>query len=277
MKKVTLLACLCCTFISCNNVEKKAGEKLRTAREAFERGDYNEAKIQIDSIKILYPKAFETRRQGIGLMQQVELKEQENSLVYLDSMLQAKQDEFEKIKGKFTFEKDAEYQKIGNYLHPSQVIEKNLHRSFLRFQVDETGKMSMTSIYCGPRNIHHVAVKVTAPDGSFAETPASKDSYETTDLGEKIEKADYKLGEDGNVIGFIYLNKDKNIKVNYLGERPYTTTLTPNDRKAAAQVYELAQILSSITEIKKNMEEANLKIEFVKRKMAERKEKVQAS
>lgn len=277
MKKVTLLACLCCTFISCNNVEKKAGEKLRTACEAFERGDYNEAKIQIDSIKILYPKAFETRRQGIGLMQQVELKEQENSLVYLDSMLQVKQDEFEKIKGEFTFEKDAEYQKIGNYLHPSQVIEKNLHRSFLRFQVDETGKMSMTSIYCGPRNIHHVAVKVTAPDGSFAETPASKDSYETTDLGEKIEKADYKLGEDGNVIGFIYLNKDKNIKVNYLGERPYTTTLTPNDRKAAAQVYELAQILSSITEIKKNMEEANLKIEFVKRKMAERKEKVQAS
>lgn len=277
MKKATLLACLCCTLISCNNIEKKAGEKLQSAREAFERGDYNEAKIQIDSIKILYPKAFETRRQGIGLMQQVELKEQENSLVYLDSMLQAKQDEFEKIKGKFTFEKDAEYQKIGNYLHPSQVIEKNLHRSFLRFQVDETGKMSMTSIYCGPHNIHHVAVKVTAPDGSFAETPASKDSYETTDLGEKIEKADYKLGEDGNVIGFIYLNKDKNIKVNYLGERPYATTLTPNDRKAAAEVYELAQLLSSITEIKKNMEEANLKIEFIKRKMAEREEKAQES
>ena len=36
----------------------------------------------------------------------------------------------------------------------------------------------MTSIYCGAHNIHHVAVKVTAPDGSFAETPAAKDSYE---------------------------------------------------------------------------------------------------
>lgn len=271
MKKVTLLACLCCTLFACSDVEKKAGERLQIARTAFERGDYSEAKIQIDSIKILYPKAFETRREGIGLMQEVELKEQEKSLVYLDSMLQEKQQEFEKIKGKFAFEKDAEYQKIGNYLHPSQVIEKNLHRSFLRFQVDEKGVMSMTSIYCGPRNIHHLAVKVIAPDGSFAETPASKDSYETTDLGEKIEKADYKMGEDGNVIGFLYLNKDKNIKVNYLGEHPYSTTLTLNDRKAAAEVYELAQLLSSITEIKKNMEEANLKIEFVKRKMEERK------
>ena len=275
MKKVILLACLCCTLFSCEDVEKKAGEKLQAAREAFELGNYNEAKILIDSIKVLYPKAFETRRAGIGLMQEVELKEQEKRLVYLDSMLQAKQKEFDAIKGKYTFEKDAEYQNIGNYLHPSQVIEKNLHRSFLRFQVDENGVMSMTSIYCGAHNIHHVAVKVTAPDGSFAETPAAKDSYETTDLGEKIEKADFNLGEDGNVMGFLYLNKDKNIKVNYRGERPYSITMTAADRQALVSVYELAQLLSSMTEIKKNMEEANLKIEFVKKKMEERKDNAQ--
>ena len=273
MKKAVFLACLCCTLFSCSNVEKKAGEKLRAAREAFQRGDYSEAKIQIDSIKILYPKAFETRREGIGLMQQVELKEQEKTLVYLDSMLQDKQKEVDALKKNYTFEKDAEYQRTGNYLHPSQVIEKNLHRSYLRFQVDETGVMSMTSIYCGPHNIHHLAVKVTAPDGSFAETPASKDSYETTDLGEKIEKADYKLGEDGNVIAFLNLNKDKNIRVNYLGERSYATVMTPHERKAVAAVYELAQLLSSITEIKREMEEANLKIEFVKRKIQERASK----
>ena len=275
MKKVILLACLCCTLFSCEDVEKKAGEKLQSAREAFELGNYNEAKILIDSIKMLYPKAFETRRAGIGLMQEVELKEQEKSLVYLDSMLQAKQKDFDAIKGKYTFEKDAEYQNIGNYLHPSQVIEKNLHRSFLRFQVDENGVMSMTSIYCGAHNIHHVAVKVTAPDGSFAETPAAKDSYETTDLGEKIEKADFKLGEDGNVMGFLYLNKDKNIKVNYQGERPYSITMTAADRQALASIYELAHLLSSMTEIKKNTEEANLKIEFVKKKMEERKDNAQ--
>lgn len=40
--------------------------------------------------------------------------------------------------------------------------------------------------------------------------------------------------------------------------------MTAADRQALASVYELAQLLSSMTEIKKNMEEANLKIEFVK-------------
>lgn len=273
MKKGLLMMCLCCTLFSCNDTEKKAEEKLQAARNAFEQGNYNEAKILIDSIKTLYPKAFDVRRAGIGLMQEIELKEQERSLLYLDSMLQAKQQVFDAIKSKYIFEKEAEYQNIGHYLHPSQVIEKNLHRSFLRFQVDENGIMSMTSIYCGSRNIHHIAVKVIAPDGSFAETPASKDSYETTDLGEKIEKADYKMGEDGNVMGFLYLNKDKNIKIQYQGECPYSTAMSPTDREALADVHELAQLLSSISEIKKNMEEANLKIGFVKRKMEEREKK----
>lgn len=270
MKKVIFLACVCCTLLSCEDIEKKAGDKLQAAREAFEQGDYNEAKIQIDSIKILYPKAFETRRQGISLMQQVELKEQENTLTYLDSLFQKKQEELNAIKGNFILEKDAEYQRTGHYLHPSQVIEKNLHRSFLRFQVSEDGIMSMTSIYCGPNNIHHSAVKVTAPDNTFAQTPPSKDSYETTDLNEKIEKADYKLGEDGNVISFLYLNNDKDIRIEYIGERPYATNMTPADRQAIAGIYELSQLLSSITQIKKEMEEANLKIKFVKRKIEEK-------
>ena len=274
MKKLTIFFCGTLALAACGNgIEKKANEKLMVAQAAYERGDYEEAKSQVDSIKILYPKAFEARKAGQALMLDVETKAQQKTLAYLDSALRAKTEEFNAIKDKFILEKDAEYQQVGNYLWPTQTVEKNMHRSFLRFQVDELGKMSMTSIYCGPHNIHHLAVKVTAPDGSFAETPASKDSYETTDLGEKIEKADYKLGEDGNVIAFLNLNKDKNIRVHYLGERSYATVMTPNDRKAVAAVYELAQLLSSITEIKKNMEEANLKIEFVKRKMQERESK----
>ena len=109
-------------------------------------------------------------------------------------------------------------------------------------------------------------MKVIAPDGSFAETPSSKDSYETTDMNEKIEKADYKLGEDGNVIEFLHLNKDKNIRVEYMGDRTYKTMMSPTDRLAAANVYELAQILSAMEQIKKEQEEANLKIGFINKK-----------
>lgn len=269
MKRIILLTCLCGALMACGEVEKKAEAKLQAAREAFERGDYNEAKRQIDSIKVLYPKAFDTRRAGIALMQDVELAEQEKTLTYLDSLMRQKEQELDQLRPRYTFEKDEEYQQIGNYLHPSQVIEKNLHRSFLRFMVNEQGVMNMTSIYCGPRNIHHTAVKVTAPDGSFAETPTAKDCYETSDLGEQIEKADFKMGNDGNVMGFLYLNRDKEIRIDYLGERPYSFRMSAADRQAVAAVYELSQLLSSMSQIRKEQEEARLKKEFVTRKKAE--------
>lgn len=131
--------------------------------------------------------------------------------------------------------------------------------------------MSLTSIYCGKGNIHHTAVKVTAPDGTFAQTPPSMDSYETTDLGEQIEKADYKRGEDGGLIDFICLNKDKNLRVEFMGDRSYTTTLSRADRYAAADVRQLAEVLSALTRIQEETDEANRKIQFIQENIKKRK------
>lgn len=277
MKKLFILLFGSFVLFACgNDLEKKAGEKLALAQAAFERGDYLQAKQLIDSIKILYPKAFEARKASQKLMEQVVIKGQGQIIASLDSALQSKQSELAAIVGKYTLEKDTAYQTEGSYLWPTQVIEKNMHRSYLRFQVSEQGVLSMTSIYCGKSNIHHYAVKVSAPDGSTAETPSSKDSYETSDLGEKIEKADYKIGEDGGVFDFIYANKDKNIRVEYIGDKKFVTTMSATDREALAQTYELSKILSDITRIKKELEEANLKVQFVKKKIEfDKKKKVE--
>ena len=270
MKKIGLVALFALLLAGCDDGgEKKAQENLRKAEAALEKENFNEAKLQIDSIRILYPKAFEARKQGVKLMQQVDLKEQRKSLIYLDSMMVVKQAQLDSVKGNFVLEKDTAYQEVGNYFYPTQTVEKNIGRSFLRGQVNEMGEMSLTSIYCAGGNIHHTAVKVSAGD-LFAETPASVDSYETTDLGKAIEKADYKLGNDGGVIAFLVANRDKkNIRLEFIGDRNYKTVMQPNDVKAIAELSELARILTGIEEIKKEQKEANLKIQFVTRKIEE--------
>lgn len=270
MKTRLICACLCCTLAACHNVEKKAEAQLEAARTAYERGDLNTAKMKIDSIKILYPDAFDARRAGIALMQDIEIEEQTHTIAYIDSVLALKHMQLDSLRPQFVLEKDTAYQETGHYLAPSQVIERNMHRSYLRFQTDEKGQMSMTSIYCGPRNIHHTAVKVSTQDGSFAQTPESKDSYETTDLGEHIEKADYKIGEDGDVIGFARLNKGKAIRLQFIGESSFHTTLSKADTQAAADVYELSRLLSTITTLEQNKAEAVRKLEFVKQNKARR-------
>ena len=272
MKKIGLSAILALSLLAgCGDGgEKEAQLRLQKAEAALQQDNFSEAKLQIDSIKILYPKAFEARKQGIKLMQQVDLKEQQKTLVYLDSMMQMKQFQLDSIKGNFVLEKDTAYQEIGNWFYPTQVVEKNVARSFLRAQVSELGEMSLTSIYCAGGKLNHTSVKVSVGE-TFAETPMTKDSYTTTDLGVTIEKADYKLGEDGGVVGFVVANADKNIQLTFIGDKTYKTAMQKNDRKAFVELTELARILSGMEEIRKQQKEANLKIQFVTRKIEEGK------
>lgn len=272
MKRYGLSVLLALTVLSgCGDGgEKEAQKRLQKAEIALQQDNFSEAKLQIDSIKVLYPKAFEARKQGIRLMQQVDLKEQQKTLVYLDSMMQVKQLQFDSIKGNFVLEKDTAYQEVGNWFYSTQIVEKNIGRSFLRAQVNELGEMSLTSIYCAGGKLNHTSVKVSVGD-TFAETPMAKDSYVTTDLGRTIEKADYKVGEDGGVAGFVVANQDKNIQLQFVGDKTYRTTLQKNDRKAIVELMELSRILSGMEEIRKQQKEANLKIQFVTRKMEEAK------
>ena len=273
MKKIGFSALLALVALTgCGDGgEKEAQIRLQKAETALQQENFSEAKLQIDSIKVLYPKAFEARKQGIKLMQQVDLKEQGKTLVYLDSMMQVKQAQLDSIKANFILEKDTAYQEIGNWFYPTQVVEKNVGRSFLRAQVNELGEMSLTSIYCAGGKLNHTSVKVSVGD-TFAETPMTKDSYTTSDLGRTIEKADYKVGEDGGVAGFIVANQDKNIQLTFIGDKTYRTAMQKNDRKAIAELTELARILSGMEEIRKQQKEANLKIQFVTRKIEEAKE-----
>ena len=272
MKKIGFSALLAlATLAGCGDGgEKEAQIRLQKAEAALQQENFSEAKLQIDSIKVLYPKAFEARKQGIKLMQQVDLKEQGKTLVYLDSMMQVKQAQLDSIKANFVLEKDTAYQEIGNWFYPTQVVEKNVGRSFLRAQVNELGEMSLTSIYCAGGQLNHTSVKVSVGD-TFAETPMTNDSYATTDLGRTIEKADYKVGEDGGVVGFIVANQDKNIQLTFIGDKTYRTAMQKTDRKAIAELTELARILSGMEEIRKQQKEANLKIQFVTRKIEEGK------
>ncbi len=267
MKKFFLLLNILVLTISCTgSKEEKAEARLEAARTALEREDYNEAKLQIDSIKILYPEEFKVRKAGQDLLCAVVIKEQQHNLRYLTSTLLAKQQEYDAIKGRYKLEKDRKYQEVGNYFWPTQVVERNLRRSFLRFQVNEQGIMTVTSIYHGKQFINHNAIKVTAPDGTFAETPVSGNVYRDSYSGMKFEQADFHYGEDGGVIKFLFSNRDKNIRVEFLGRSKYAMTMTPADREAMYQICQLTTVLTAIQKTKAAIDDANVKIKFVMKK-----------
>ena len=277
MKKVLVFLTIGVFIISCGeNIEQKAGHHLDNAKEAFSIGNYNVAKQEIDSIRILYPKAFETRRQGIKLMQLIEEAEQLRIIEYEDSMIAGAQAAFDKIKADYAFEKDERYQDIGLYTIKSQAPQRNTDRTYIRAQVDELGRMTLISCYRGSSYIHHDWLKLSVGD-VYVDTPESKDRHEFTDLGVYYEWLSFTNGNDGGAAAFIKANKDENItftlyrKTGPESSRPVYRNLKLNkdDRYAIAKLYDLSVVLLSLSEHKNLRDEADRHLNFIRSKMKE--------
>ena len=56
---------------SCNSNKKRAKDYLNIAEEALKENNFEVAKSNIDSIKILFPKSFDEIKAGFDLMQRV--------------------------------------------------------------------------------------------------------------------------------------------------------------------------------------------------------------
>lgn len=267
--KYIFLTAFAALAMSCSNVEKKAEAIFSEAETAYAAGRYDKAKMLVDSIKTTYPKAFETRKKSIGLMQKIEIGEQEKTLAYLDSMRTEYTGKLNAIKGNYMFLKNEEYQDFGTYICPRQDLNKLNDRSLLYASVDETGKMKLTSIYFGQRSVEHHSIKVeSTKDNSFIQTRHSENHYSSTHFGFVTEKTEYEVGTlDNGLAEFIIYNKDVKMYVNYIGIRPYKRQLTKPEIESVIEIYDLYKILKTLDEIRKQETEANNKLNFFRKKL----------
>ena len=276
MRKTAILtvAILTLTTGCKENVEKLASRHLDNAKEAFNNSDYNKAKQEIDSIRILFPKAFEVRKQGLALMQVVEVAEQTKTIEYEDSMIALARSAFEAIRERFLFEKDEHYQDIGFYTMKNQQPILNTDRNYIRGQVDELGHMTLISHYRGSSFIHHDQIRLNVGE-IYLDTPVSDDRHEFTDLGISYERLSFPNGKDGGAAAFIKANSDKDItytlyrKTGPDSRRAVSGNLkmSKDDRIAIAQLYDLSQVLLSLNEHRMIRDEADRHLQFINSRM----------
>ena len=239
MKKSAIcIAFAAITLAACNQTEKEAQARLDNARKMYERNELFAAKSEIDSVRALYPKEYKALKEGLALMRQVELKEAERTIAFCDSLLPIKIEEAETLKKGFTFEKDSVYEEIGNYIWKQQTIERNVQRCYIRSGVNEKGEIYLASVFYGGAPINHTGIKVSTPDGQFAETASiaydGGVNYRFKDLGKTTEVVTYK-GEKGlDAAKFIATNVKERIKAEYTGGKPYTLYIADGDKKAIA-------------------------------------------
>lgn len=270
----SLLSIVAGVMSSCSDADEKAQARYDRAEQLMNEMRFSEAKLELDSVRILYPKSYDVIKNGLQLMRTIEMREADRVIVYSDSLLEVLQAQVEPLAKNFIFEKDTAYQKVGSYIHKLQQIERNVERNYLRAQVDETGKLQIASVYFGRKPIEHSSMRLDTKDGAFAQTEEipydGGTNYRFTDNGNQTEVVTYTDGRDGGAVELICLYPKERIKVTYKGKSPYIYYLDDQNKKAIVETADLAKVLSEITSLKQNKSMAERKIELLKKRIEQR-------
>lgn len=272
MKRITTYILLTGLLLSsCNSQEKEARNRLDNARKLYEANEFFSAKNEIDSIRTLYPKEFEVLKESLQLMREVEWKEAERTLAYCDSLLPIRIAEVEELRKGFVYEKDSIYEEVGTFVWKQQTIERNIARCYIRCGVNEQGEMYLASVYYGANPINHTSIKLSTPNGVFAETASipydGGVNYRFKDLGFTTEVVTYKGDAGLDAINFIYNNAKERIKVEYTGGKPYIIYMAEADKKALVETFNLGTVLSDVYRMTVEMNKAQKRLEYLQNKL----------
>ena len=256
VKHAYLWLCSCAVLaLSCGNNGREADAQYQKALKYFEAGQYAYARNALDSIQLLYPKAFKQIKEGMLLSCRVKQKESEQNLLYIDSLLKVRQTELEAAKKNFRFEKDAKYQTEGNYVYKKLPKQGIINRSQLKVLVTENGQMQLASVYYGNSPIKHSSIRASLPDKSKAETLAigydGANNYRFTNDGKYTEIVTYKDGPCSAIVSLIAENTDKKITLTYLGGNRYTLSLDPVTREAVKATRDLYNLMRNVDDLER--------------------------
>lgn len=263
-----IFACgLLMLLASCkDSIEQEASAHLLLATQAYQKGAYQVARDEIDSIRLNYPKAVQTRREAMQLRLQVDLAQGQQAVEEADKIIQQKTEMVERMQSKMVLE--PQHGTVGNYVSPLQTVDKIAH-NMLRAHVTEQGLLTLTSIYVG--KIGHRSVRVTAADGKSLHTPTSTAYFTSESHGKLLEEAVFSNDHEVGVCAFISEHRGQQIKVTFLGTtEEKTVELQADDVLAITAVYDLYTQMEVLNNAKVRYADACEKVKFIHRKLEEK-------
>jgi hypothetical protein len=261
MKNIKIVGALLLltALVSCGkSYKERAAEKLQAAALFCEKGDTVTALQQLDSVQILFPKAFVSVEKAKNLSNKI------NSAI-----LSRKQDQYTQVSNRLVeleglFDKEkTEFDRYTQYIHKMQKFERRWNQSFIQLHLDERGELYISSNYYGPQWLNHTGIRVY--DGIFqAKTDSvaldDNNNHHSDFMNLHWEKVSYKNGKDNGVIQFIADNADRNLKAVFLGKRMYFIVLESFDKQAIKDALLLSNALKLKAALQKEIKELQARL-----------------
>lgn len=264
MDRLLITSLIILIMISCGpSREELAREKYQLAESLFNAKQFNDAKLFIDSITDGYSDQIEYVTRAKDLLRTITIREQEENLVFLDSLLNAKKAELKPLMK--NFRESNEYGHQTFLIHKRQKPENSYNRVYLRAYLNTEGDFYIASQYVGANRIYHNQIKVYNKGKEALSEVVPEDGLNNRffeDGGNKWEVVKYRDGKDNGVIDFIASNWEQPLKVQFIGKKYYYILMEKFDKEAIRDGYEISFVLKDIARIKE--ERAKVKKELAR-------------
>lgn len=268
-KYIFIFAALALAACNSKTDHQLALERVAHAEQLAADGMLNQAKIELDSVHILYRMEVDVRKQAKQLQDSISYVEAKRNLVYADSLLQILTPQVAPLLKKFRYEKNEKYESNGRYVHRLLQTDQNTERCYLQAYVSDDRKATIKSYYCGTTELHQEEIELTANEfvTSFKGTAHSFSSENRYSI----------LSFDGEkaleVLNFVSANKDARIRVNLIGKNAsenatnYVYYINENEKKALEETYQLAILFSDIRQLEDMIRLSNALVGKYEQKM----------
>jgi len=256
--KLIILICFVFGIISCISPEEKAAqEKFDYARSLIETSDYEAAKIQLDSMEILFPQQYAILNKSRPINDMITISIHETKVSELKSQLDSLSPKLDRLKKNFNYEPGA-HNRPGKYEFKRQTPGNSHHRSYLKVHLNDYGELYLSSNYYGKTWLSHTYVRVYDKE-IMMETDriplSDPDNIKFEDEENLWEEVSYKNLRGNGIIDFIIKHSDLRLKVRFSGKKHHYIVMETFDKQAVKEGYELASVLYEIHKLNSRIKE----------------------
>lgn len=263
LKKIGFISLV--ILMSCGiSREEMAKERLDEAIRLSNEGNYNLAKLKLDSLIVLFTDQPDLTEQASKILAGILLQEQQRNLLFIDSVTYSKEKELKSMMKNFIESDEYGSEKI--LIHKRQKPENSYNRTFIRAHADLKGNFFISSRYYGSKWINHHQIKVYYHEKSATTESVKEDGLNNRrfeDGESKWEIVNYKDGADNGVIDFIASNWKDPLRVQFIGKGYEYIIMELYDREAIRDGYEISFVLKEINKLKLEREKTKKEIEIL--------------
>ena len=250
--------------VSCsNNNNEQANQYLANIQTLSENGNYDDALQKIDSIQILFPKAFDEIKKGLAYKQEVRKAMNAKQIADCDSLMAINSPKIDSLKTFFVLSQNKEYQDKGTYI-PKSVNSNTLTSTILRSGVNEDGSLYIESVYLGSQL--HNTIRINSKDKQSAESlPVTDDglNFRFLNLGKQYEVIKVTAVHDNGLAKFIYSAPEQPLTVVLKGKHTTSFPLSNIQKKAIKDSYLLSTLLIKQDSLLAAKDKAQILINYI--------------